>query len=52
MALTYLDNPVDHAFDYSKKAALGINREPGNITIFKKTLLVTFYIVDMSINMN
>jgi hypothetical protein len=29
MALTYADNPVDHAFDYSKKAAVGINREPG-----------------------
>ncbi len=29
MSLTYEDNPVDHSFDYSKKAALGMRREPG-----------------------
>ena len=30
MALTYSDNPIDHSFDFCKKAALGISREPGS----------------------
>ena len=28
MSLTYINDPVSHAFDCTKKAALGISREP------------------------
>ena len=35
MSLTYVDDPVSHAFDCTKKAALGITREPEFKTDFQ-----------------
>ena len=37
MALTYVNDPVSHAFDFTKKAALGIVREPEFKKDFEET---------------
>ena len=37
MALTYPSDPISHAFDCTKKAALGIRREPEFKTDFLET---------------